>query len=143
MEFNQPESRYVKNEVERIIGNGEKINFFIDFHSTQHDVFYIFSKESLISDDISSEQLEKRKYAYDLIDKWLKNLQGKLPDYKVNIVDTLSSPTSPTSDWWLMREYDIPGLTYEVGDETNRELVGQVAGMASIELMKILLVEPN
>ncbi|MGB5289744.1 MAG: M14 family zinc carboxypeptidase [Ignavibacteriaceae bacterium] len=139
VEFNQPEPRAVKNEVERIIGNGGKIIFFIDFHSTQQDVFYIFSMESLISDDISAVRFEKRKYAYDLVEKWLTNLQSKLPDYKVNIVDTLSSPTSPTSDRWLMREFDVPSLTYEVGDETNRELVDQVAYTASIELMKLLL----
>ena len=143
VEFNQPEPRAVKNEVERIIGSGGKINFFIDFHSTQHDVFYIFSMENLVSDDLPDSRLERRKYAYNLVAKWLKNLQSKLPDYKVNIVDTLSSPTSPTSDWWLMREYDVPGLTYEVGDETNRELVGQVADFASIELMKILLMKPD
>jgi hypothetical protein len=88
-------------------------------------------------------RLEKRKYAYDLVDKWLKNLQSKLPYYKVNIVDTLSSSTSPTSDRWMMREFDVPGLTYEVGDETNRELVDQVANKASIELMKLLLTKPN
>ena len=102
-------------------------------------MFYIFSLESLISDDISAVRFEKRKYAYDLVEKWLTNLQSKLPDYKVNIVDTLSSPTSPTSDRWLMREFDVPSLTYEVGDETNRELVDQVAYTASIELMKLLL----
>jgi len=143
VEFNQPEPRAVKNEVERIIGKGGKINFFIDFHSTQQDVFYIFSMESLISDDIPVARLDKRKYAFNLVDNWLKNLQNKLPDYKVNIVDTLSNSTSPTSDWWLMRELDVPGLTYEVGDETNRELVDQVAEAASIELMEILLMKPS
>ena len=142
VEFNQPEPRAIKNEVEKIISNGGKIIFFIDFHSTQQDVFYILSKENIISDDLSDARLDKRKYAFNLVDNWLKNLQSKLSDYKVNIVDTLSNSTSPTSDWWQMREFDVPGLTYEVGDETNRELIGKVAGIASNELMKLLLMKP-
>jgi len=139
VEFNQPEPRVVKSEVEKINSSGGKINYFIDFHSTEKDVFYILSLESLLTDEIETERLEKRKYAYYLVDEWLKNLQSSLPSYQVNIIDTLSSPTSPTSDRWIMREFDIPGMTYEVGDETERELIKVVAEAASTELMKLLL----
>jgi len=139
VDFNQPEPAAVKSEVERIIRSGGKINFFIDFHSTQEDIFYIFSMESLISDDISSDRQENRKYAFDLVNRWLNGLQTKLPDYHLNIIDTLSSPTSPTSDRWIMKEFDVPSMTYEVGDETNRELISKVAEAASFELMQLLL----
>jgi len=40
--FNQPEPRAVRDEVEKLISSGKKIIFFIDFHSTQHDVFRHF-----------------------------------------------------------------------------------------------------
>jgi hypothetical protein len=139
--FNQPEPRSVKTEVEKIISSGRPIRFFIDFHSTQQDVFYILSYQSIVSDDLSNKKLEKRKYAYNLIDEWLKNIQLKLPKYRVNIIDTLSNPFSPTSDRWIMREYDAPALTYEVGDETERDLIKNVAETASTELMRLLLKE--
>jgi hypothetical protein len=36
-----------------------------------------------------------------------------------------------------MREFDVPGFTYEVGDETDRKLIKMVAQTASEEFMKI------
>ena len=141
--FNQPEPRAVRNEVGKLISSGKKIDFFIDFHSTQHDVFYTLSLKSLMDENLPEERNNKRKSGYNLISKWLANVQSVLPDYHVNIYDSLSSPTSSTSDRWIMREYDVPGLTYEVGDETDRDLIKKVAEASANELMKILLKETN
>jgi murein tripeptide amidase MpaA len=140
VEFNQPEPRAVKNEVEKILSDpNNKIHFFIDFHSTTEDVFYTFTMESLVNNNISEERINKRKEDYHFINQWLQNLQLRLPGYQVNIVDSLSKSTSPTSDRWIMREYDVPGITYEVGDETDRDLIKRVAETAAAELMEILL----
>ena len=87
-------------------------------------------------DDLSEERITRRKNGYNFINHWLQNLQKKLNDYHVNIIDSLSKSTSPTSDRWMMREYDVPGLTYEVGDETDRELIKRVAQTAAEEFMK-------
>ncbi len=138
IQFNQPEPRVVKNEVEKILSNPEnKVIFFIDFHSTTEDIFYTFSLESLMIDDLSEKRISKRKIGYNFINHWLQNLQKKLPDYQVNIIDSLSKSTSPTSDRWIMREYDVPGFTYEVGDETDRKLIKRVAQTAAEEFMII------
>jgi hypothetical protein len=138
IQFNQPEPRVVKNEVEKILSNPEnEIIFFIDFHSTTEDIFYAFSLESLIKNDLPEERLSKRKKGYKFINKWLQNIQEKLPDYRVDVVDSLSKSTSPTSDRWIMREFDVPGFTYEVGDETDRKLIKKVAQIAATEFMKI------
>lgn len=140
VDFNQPEPRAVRNEIERII-NEEKgqIKFFIDFHSTTEDVFYNMSVETLRTANLPEENFLRQKEGLELINTWLGNLQERLPDYHVNIVDTLSKPTSPTSDRWLQREYDIPAMTYEVADTTNRELISKVSTAAAEELMRILL----
>ena len=144
VEFNQPEPRAVKNEIERII-NEEKgqIKFFIDFHSTTENVFYNMSVESLKTADLSEENFLRQKAGLELINTWLLNLQGKLPDFHVNIVDTLSKPTSPASDRWLQTEYNVPAMTYEVSDSADRELIRKIAKTASIELMQILLAPRN
>jgi hypothetical protein len=99
--------------------------------------------ESLVFDDLSIERLEKRKNAYNLVNSWLFDLQSKLQDYYVNIIDTLSSSTSPTSDRWMMREYDVPGITYEVGDETNRKLIDTIAETSATALMELLIANHN
>jgi hypothetical protein len=137
IQFNQPEPRVVRNEVEKILSNPEnKVIFFIDFHSTTEDIFYTFSLESLMNDDLSEGRNNRRKNGYNFINQWLQNLQEKLPEYHVNIIDSLSKSTSPTSDRWIMREYDVPGFTYEVGDETYRKLIKRVAQTAAEEFMK-------
>lgn len=143
--FNQPEPRAVKNEVQRILSNPEsEINFFIDFHSTTEDVFYTFSIKSLITENLSEERIAIREEGYNFINSWLANLQNRVAGYRVNVIDSLSKPTSPTSDRFMMREYDIPGLTYEVGDETDRKLIKRVAQAAAEEFMKRspLLISP-
>lgn len=137
IQFNQPEPRVVKSEVEKILRDPEnEIIFFIDFHSTTEDIFYTFSLESLMNDNLSEDRTNKRKNGYNFINQWMQNLQKKLPDYYVNVIDSLSRSTSPTSDRWMMREYDVPGFTYEVGDETDRELIKKVAQTAAEVFMK-------
>jgi len=140
VEFNQPEPGAVKNEVEQILSDpNNAIHFFIDFHSTTEDVFYTLSLESLISNDLLEDRKKVREEGYSLVNTWLQNLQARFPEYYVNVIDTLSQSTSPTSDRWIMREYDVPALTYEVGDETDRELLKQVAEGSAEELMSLLL----
>jgi hypothetical protein len=142
IQFNQPEPRVVKSEVEKILSDpANEIIFFIDFHSTTEDIFYTFSVESLMNDNLSEERITKRKQGYVFINNWLQYLQTRLPEYHVNIIDSLSKSTSPTSDRWIMGEYDVPGLTYEVGDETDRELIKKVAKLSAEEFMKILVKE--
>jgi len=140
IEFNQPETGAVKNEVEQILSDPiNAIHFFIDFHSTTEDVFYTLSLESLISNDLPEDRKKVREEGNGFVNTWLQNLQARLPEYYVNVIDTLSQSTSPTSDRWIMREYDVPAFTYEVGDETDRQLIKQVAERSAEELMSLLL----
>jgi murein tripeptide amidase MpaA len=143
MQFNQPEPRAVRNEIKSIVDNGGNIKFFIDFHSTQKDVFYTLSLESTIKDEQMENEKRIAKENHKLISNWLSNLQGRLPNYYVNIIDTLSKPTSPTSDRWVQRTFNAPALTYEVGDESDRELIKKIAVTAAEELMKFLITNPD
>ncbi len=139
VEFNQPEPRTVSNTIKQVIELGGNIKFFIDFHSTLMDVFYTLSLESTITEEQDEEEIRIAKENHTLISNWLSNLQSKLPDYYVNIIDTLSKSTSPTSDRWIQKTFNAPALTYEVGDETDREMIKKVAATAAEEFMKILI----
>ena len=137
--FNQREPRIVTNTINQVIEHGYNIKFFIDFHSTLMDVFYTLSLESTITEEQDEEEKRIANENHTLISNWLSNLQIRLPDYYVNIIDTLSKPDSPTSDRWIQHTFNAPALTYEVGDETDRELIKKVAATAAEELMKILI----
>jgi murein tripeptide amidase MpaA len=139
VEFNQPEPRIVTNTIKQIMEHGGNLKFFIDFHSTVMDVFYTLSLESTITEEQNDEEKRIALENHTLINNWLSNLQSRLPDYYVNIIDTLSKPTSPTSDRWVQRTFNAPALTYEVGDETDRRLIKRVSATAAEELMIILI----
>jgi predicted deacylase len=138
VEFNQPESRAVANEVNSIVEKGGNIKFFIDFHSTVTDVFYTLSLESTTTGEQNEEEKRIAKENHTLISNWLSNVQKSLPEYHVNIIDTLSKAASPTSDRWVQKTFNAPALTYEVGDETDRGLIKKVAENAAVELMSLL-----
>jgi hypothetical protein len=139
--FNQTEPKVVKDKVNKIVANGRNIIFHIDFHSTQFDVFYTLSLESTLLEHYDVKQIRIAKENHTLMKNWLTNLQTRLPEYHVNIIDTLSKSTSPTSDRWVQKTFNVPAVTYEVGDETNRELIKKVAKAAAKELMSLLLSE--
>jgi murein tripeptide amidase MpaA len=139
VEFNQSEPRTVTNTIKQVTEHGCNFKFFIDFHSTQIDVFYTLSLESTFTDEQSEEEKSIAKENHTLISNWLSNLQSRLPDYYVNIIDTLSQSTSPTSDRWVQKTFNAPALTYEIGDETNRGLIKRVAATAAEEFMKVLI----
>ncbi|MCZ6704158.1 MAG: M14 family metallopeptidase [Ignavibacteria bacterium] len=141
--FNQPEPTVIKDEVNKIVSTGGNIIFYIDFHSTQKDVFYILSLESTIDENSTESDRRKAEENYSLMKEWLTNLQNKLPDYHVTIIDTLSKISSPTSDRWIQKTFNAPAVTYETGDETNRELINKVAEAAAEELMRLLLKETS
>jgi len=139
VEFNQREPRTVRNTINQVVELGGHLKFFIDFHSTLYDVFYTQILESTINEDQTEEEKNTAEENYNLISNWLSNLQTRLPDYYVNIIDTLSQQSSPTSDRWIQRTFNAPALTYEVGDETDRELIKEVAITAAEEFMRLLL----
>lgn len=130
--FNQPETRQVKDELMRIINESKsKVKFFIDFHSTQQDIFYIYSKDSTLDFDP----------IYETTRSWFNKIQEMFPDYKLSIDESLNSNKAPTSDGWAYNAFNCPALTYELGEETNRNLIRSICSGAAEAMMEVLLKE--
>jgi hypothetical protein len=125
--FNQPETRVVKREFSEILSQpGHELWFGVDFHSTQYDVFYTLDR-SLETDPPG------------IADKWLDYIGNHLPAYEVN--DSPSGLETPMSRNWFHDAFGAPALIYEVGDETDRALIREVATTAARGTMEILLEE--
>jgi hypothetical protein len=73
------------------------------------------------------------------MDRWLGFIDAALYLYDVN--DSPSGLQTPTSRNWFYAEFGAPALIYEVGDETPRPLIRQVAETAAEGTMRILLDE--
>lgn len=123
--FFQPETRAVAEEIRRLLtGPDHDLWFAFDFHSTQYDVFYTLDR-SLVTDPPG------------LTDRWLGYIDNALTTYDVN--DSPSGLGLSTSRNWFYAEFGAPALIYEVGDETPRPLIRQVAETAAEGTMRILL----
>lgn len=125
VDFNQPETRIVRDAFLRIMQQpGAELWFGADFHSTQRDVFYTLERS-----------LETKPPG--MIDRWLDHIAASLPHYTVS--DSPSGLATPTSRNWFYREFGVPAVIYEVGDNTDHDLIREVAATAAQGTMRILL----
>jgi hypothetical protein len=69
---------------------------------------------------------------------WLEGLQKRVPDYHVNR-EKSPTPTPVTTAYWAHHTFGIPGITYEIGDNTDRAMLKRVAAAAAQEMMSLML----
>lgn len=125
--FLQPETQRVRDEILRYRSDTTpRLAFFLDFHSTQQDIFYLESDDEGIRPTHFSEH-------------WLDALAERMPDY--NLEQDLDTESHPYSKDWVHETMKIPAVIYEVGDETDRDLIRRVAVTAAEEMMRLLLEE--
>ncbi|NIB39142.1 hypothetical protein HBA55_06070 [Pseudomaricurvus alkylphenolicus] len=119
----QPEIQAVAGIVDRIAANpANKIWFALDFHSTHHDIFYTVER------DLANDQ-------YQIVDRWLARLWNQ----DIAIKDRPGNLRRGVSKSWLQKQWGIPALTYEVGDETDRTTIATIGDRAAVAMMEELL----
>ena len=125
--FNQPETAAFRKFVLEEIEKQKSIpRYGIDFHSTQTDIFYLPEEETLPSGKGISMV-------------WLNSINKKFPQ---NPFDPIPSGVEgQVSKNWFLHELKIEAITYEVGDNTDREIIRRRGKIAAFRLMKILLKE--
>jgi cytosolic carboxypeptidase protein 6 len=121
--FAQPETRAVRDQIFALKAQG-KIVLHLDFHSTFHDVFYTQTDEPMSPDPFTKP--------------WIEGIQRRFPDYKVS-----RSPSGlvqrTTSQSWVHHTFGVPAITYELGDNSDRALLRQIAAGAAQEMMQLLI----
>ena len=127
-DFAQPETRQVRDHLLKLAKQpGAKPFLMLDFHSTATDRFYT--------------QLDSQKtFPPDFTVKWLGAITQRFPDYQVKREPTYHTEEY-TSKIWGYKTFGIPDITYELGDNTDRAWIKQIATGAAEEMMKLLLAE--
>ena len=122
--FTQVETQAVKRLVDEI---GDEMTLFLDFHSTSHNTFYTQPEGTDGTD-------------YDFTATWLSRARARIPDYEFAIQGShqLDLPTSKT---YIHERFNIPAITYELGDETDRAMIDESAKVFAQEMMTLLLEE--
>jgi cytosolic carboxypeptidase protein 6 len=123
-DFNQPENRAVRDELLRIREAGHQVYYGLDFHSTSYDVFYTINK------DIPY-------FSHGLTDRWLEGIARLMPDYEIR--EEPFGVASPIAKNWIFHTFGAGAVTYEIGDNTPRHLIRDVARAAATSLMEEVL----
>lgn len=127
--FSQAETQHINNYLQSLVAKGQKIKFAIDFHSTQHDVFYTMPINYGIEEPY-------------FVQHWLGHLDKAMPNFDV-VLQPGNTPNNGVSKQYFADKFNVHAITYEMGDETNRDNIKIIANNASILLMKTMLSNTN
>jgi hypothetical protein len=127
--FTQPETRLMQGVLQAIAADPERhLRVLIDFHSTGDDVFYTIPDELPTDPPLFTRN-------------WLALLQERMPDYTVNR-DARHASGRPISKAHAFDTYGVPGITFEIGDDTDRDLIQRIGRESAIAMMYTLLETP-
>jgi len=124
--FRQEEVKALVNDIVNTAKKSKaKVILGLDFHSTQHDLYYSFS------DDMHS-------VIYPFKDYWIHAIDDAIPNYTPD--DQPFPLNQPISKGWFYKQFNAESLTYEIGDETPRDFIDLKARVAAKEMMRLLIL---
>lgn len=129
IDFSQVETQQINKYLQALVSKGDKIKFAVDFHSTQEDVFYSMPV------DYGVEQPYFVKH-------WLATLDKIMPNFTV-VTKPGNTPNNGVSKQYFSDNFNIHAITYEVGDNTDRRKIVDIAINASNTLMTTLLLNED
>lgn len=129
--FSQAETRLVRDKLNDIVAKGGKMVMAVDFHSTQQDVFYTMPHDYGIAPAM-------------LVEDWLGKLKTSTASSFVVQNKPGSSPGRGVFKQYFADTFKVHAITYEMGDNTERNMINHVANQAADSLMQTLLAtEPQ
>ena len=125
--FTQPETQSMRDLIEELGGDGLDVRLFLDFHSTHQNLLYTQTDE---------EPTEPPMFA----GRWVETVTERTASLNYPFVRR-PSPTSNrgTSKNYMYKRYGIPAITYEVGDNADREALEMAAVIFAEEMMGLLM----
>ncbi len=121
--FTQPESTAVIRWVEQQEATGGKLQLMLDFHSTFEDLFY--------TQPVSTDPV-------DFASLWLGASAERLPDFPFKHEANPVSEQANSKNYFY-KSRGIPAVTYESGDDTNRQQLESSAVVFAEEMMRVML----
>ena len=123
--YRQPEIEQIAGHIVEYTSNRKSdVILGIDFHSTQEDVFYTYPDE--------------HEHLMDFRNYWVESIENVLGEGKA--YEDPDPLESPVSKGWFIVQFGAEAVTYEVGDETDREFIDLKARVSAREMMKLLIM---
>ena len=123
--FKQPEVKAVHEYLQELVNAGEKMSMAVDFHSTRRDIFYTMPNDYGVAQPF-------------LVNNWLGALDKQYPNFSV-IQKPGNNPNKGVFKQYFADHYKVHAITYEMGDNTNRDFINQLAKDAANKLMTTML----
>ena len=124
--FTQPETKLMQGVLEKVDRTPhQNLRLMLDFHSTQRDIFYSIPDELPTDPPLFTRD-------------WLARYQERMTDYEV-VRDARHTIGRPVSKAHVFDTYGVPGVTFEIGDETDRKLIDRIGEQSAIAMMETLL----
>lgn len=125
LQQNQPEVKQINHFIDSALkANESKLLFFIDFHSTWDDIFY-------------TNSVTKKSNLPGLMDGLLSEMETALQQGKLNIRASEKNE-SFVSKGYFYNTYNAESVTYEVGDNTSRDIINKKGKIAALSFLKTL-----
>lgn len=125
-EFNQPETRAVRDFLIAQSEQGVDFVFGGDFHSTWDDIYYPIDSSVANTDN---------RLVYD----WIEGITTRLPQKQTNIRPSDKLEPTMVSRNYFYVGHDMPAIVFELGDNTPRPFLREKGKVAAEELMTLLM----
>ena len=123
--YNQPETRQVADYIVNFAEEKKSNSVLgLDFHSTFRDIYYT-NVDSLVS------------VLPEFTNAWIANIKARVEDSEAKV--SASGIGQPVSKTWFYTQFNAVGITYEIGDDTPRDLIKIKGDVSAEEMMKLLL----
>lgn len=126
--YRQPEARQVANGIVAVVkGTKSRVVLGMDFHSTYKDVYYTHN-----------DRVEPPTALPGFKDAWLAAIErGIGGSFRIN--EEAEPIGKPTTMSWFRTQFGAEGITYEIGDGTDREFVRRKGIVSADALVSVLL----
>ena len=126
--FTQPETQSIQRVLAEIERRNMRPRLMLDFHATKQTSTMIYYTQ--MPDDDTEPPL--------FASTWLSRVDERIDDYEF-----IHDPRSPsgldnTKNYFFLR-YNIPAITYEIGDEADRRQVKRYTPIFAEEMMRTML----
>lgn len=125
-EFNQPESRALRDFLDARIGDRKKLLFSIDFHSTWDDIYY--TVDPALKGNLP-----------DFVPEWLGKVKDGIPGYTPHVKPLYFNPPTFTLFSYLFEKFRTESLVFEIGDNTPKDFIVKKGDVSATEFMKLIL----
>ena len=126
IDFKQPETQMVKLYMETKVDQGSTIEFALDFHTSYSGPYM------LVLDSINNVKTK------GIINKWIKNIETSSP-FKVEARPR--SQELPYCYNYFYNTFDCEAVTYEEGDEVDRNIIKQRAKLYAQQFMQTMILK--